>query len=131
MSDNKQSKISEIFKRLEQELRLHQVLARKSQSDIRKKSKLKRSPFDDNVLFKNTVLLMECSTLEDKLQKLKDEFGEGKKFFLTTASDLHPYACIPEKCPHCLRVVSEKHNPKTCPLCNFEDWKEGEKCKRK
>ena len=45
---------------------------------------------------------------------------------LTTASDLHPYACILEKCPHCLRIVSENHNPKTCYLCNFEDWEEKE-----
>lgn len=49
-----------------------------------------------------------------------------EKVHLTTASNLHPYACILEKCPHCLRIVSEQHNPKTCVLCNFEDWEEDE-----
>lgn len=77
--NKEQSKLKEIFKRLEQEIRLHQVLARKSQRDILKKSKLKRSTFDDNVLFSNSVMLMNCSILEDRLQKLKDEFEEVKE----------------------------------------------------
>lgn len=45
------------------------------------------------------------------------------------SSDLHPHACILEKCLHCLRIVSENHNPKTCSLCNFEDWEEKEEVK--
>jgi len=74
LTKNTQLELKEIFKRLEQEIRLHQYLSRKSQRDIRRKSKLERSVFDGNVLFKNTVALMELSTLEDKLQELKDEF---------------------------------------------------------
>ncbi len=74
MSKSKDEVLKEIFKRLEQEIRLHQVLARKSQREILRKSKLQRSNFDDNVYFSDTIMLSTCSLLEVELQKLKDEF---------------------------------------------------------
>ena len=74
---DKNTQLKEIFKRLEQEIRLHELLARKSKRNILRKSKHKRSNFDDNVLFSDIATLMQCSALEDKLQKLKDEFLKG------------------------------------------------------
>jgi hypothetical protein len=38
---------------------------------------------------------------------------------ICTKDDFHPYECggKEEKCVHCLKEVSEEHNPNTCALC--------------
>lgn len=42
--------------------------------------------------------------------------------YIDPSSNFHPYECDRAKggCPHCLRAVTERHDPATCALCDPE-----------
>lgn len=47
----------------------------------------------------------------------------GKKVFMCSAEDMHPFNCDKPyggDCRHCDRIKDETHDPATCALCDPE-----------